>query len=67
MGETLHQGAFAAVSHGVNALVFLYGEVMHQPLGQLEAFVRPTRPARLPVVLTQGEVRRVIAGLQGVR
>ncbi len=45
--------AAATQSQALNALVFLYAQVLHRPLGQLEELARPTRPARLPVVLTK--------------
>src|SRR6185503_135379 len=48
-------------NQALNALVFLYAQVLHRPLGQLEEFARPTRPAHLPVVLTQNEVQRLLA------
>jgi integron integrase len=55
--------AAATQNQALNALVFLYAQVLHRPLGQLEEFVRPTRPARLPVVLTQEEARRLLAAM----
>lgn len=57
------QVAVATQNQALNALVFLYAQVLHRPLGQLEEFARPQRPARLPVVLTQEEVRRVLAAV----
>jgi len=57
------QVAVATQNQALNALVFLYGEVLHQPLGQLAVFTRPTRPARLPVVLAAGEVQRLLAAV----
>ena len=53
------QVAVATRNQALNALVFLYAQVLRQPLGQLEEFARPQRPARLPVVLTQEEARRL--------
>jgi integrase len=47
-----------------NALLFLYGQVLHQPLENVQA-VRADRPARLPVVLTPEEVKRVLVTLAG--
>ena len=57
------QVAVATQNQALNALVFLYAQVLHRPLDQLEEFARPQRPARLPVVLTQEEVRRVLAAV----
>ncbi|MEY2408291.1 MAG: hypothetical protein QOF48_961 [Verrucomicrobiota bacterium] len=53
--------AAATQSQALNALVFLYGQVLHQPLGQLEELERPSRPARLPVVLTRSEAQKLLA------
>lgn len=50
-------------NQALNALVFLYGEVLHQPLGELDAFARARRPGRLPEVLTREETRRVLAAV----
>ena len=47
-----------------NALLFLYRQVLHQDLNQIKA-LRAERPARLPVVLTVEEVRRVIGAMSG--
>jgi site-specific recombinase XerD len=47
-----------------NALLFLYREILHQDLGQVNA-LRADRPARIPVVLTVDEVRLVIAAMSG--
>ncbi|MCI0701583.1 MAG: integron integrase, partial [Planctomycetia bacterium] len=44
------------------ALLFLYAAVLERPLNQLKV-VRANRPARLPVVLTREEVRRLLANL----
>ena len=61
MGQTLHQGTFAALSHGVNALVFLYREVLHVQVEEIGEFERVRRPARLPEVLSRAEVKLVLA------
>jgi integron integrase len=47
-----------------SALMFLYGEILHQPLERVEA-VRAKRPSRLPVVLSKEEVRKVLLELEG--
>ena len=63
-----HLAAELAVSastqnQALNALMFLYGEVLHQPLGELDAFARAKRPARLPEVLSREETRRLLAAV----
>ena len=57
----------AASTHGqaLSALLFLYAEVLHRPLGALGLLVRPGRPARLPVVLSREEVGRLLGALPG--
>ena len=57
--------AAATQNQALNALVFLYGEVLHQPLGELDEFARARRPARLPEVLSREETRRVLAAVAG--
>jgi len=57
--------AAATQNQALNALVFLYGEVLQCPLGELGMLERPSRPARLPTVLTQAEVRRLLAAMSG--
>ena len=48
----------------LNALVFLYNKFLDQPVGTLGEFRRASRQAKLPVVLTQSEVRSLFAGLE---
>ena len=52
-------------NQALSALLFLYREVLDAPVGWLTALVRAKRPARVPVVLTRDEVRRVLARLKG--
>src|SRR6185503_17580324 len=56
--------AAATQNQALNALVFLYGEVLHQPLGELGEFQRVRRPARLPEVLSRAETQRVLAAVE---
>ena len=51
-------------NQALNALVFLYGEVLDRPLGDFADFARAVRPPRLPVVLTREEVRAVLAATE---
>jgi integron integrase len=53
--------ARATQQQALNALVFLYAEVLLQPLGRLPEFRFSRRPARLPEVLSQEEVRQVLS------
>lgn len=48
----------------LNALVFLFREVMNRPLNDLE-FPRAQRRPKLPVVLTRDEVTRLLESMEG--
>jgi integron integrase len=48
-----------------SALLFLYQSALGRPLGDLRDTIRARRPARLPVVLSRAEVRRLLEGLEG--
>jgi integron integrase len=58
--------AAATQNQALSALIFLYRVILQEPLPWLEDLVRAQRPARLPVVLTVDEVRRVIERMDGV-
>ena len=47
------------------ALVFLYGKVLGDPLGELADFGKGKRPHRLPTVLSRGETTRLLGQLTG--
>lgn len=53
-------------SQALNALVFVYKKVLGQTLLELGDFTRAKRPRRLPVVLTRGEVARLLEQLDGM-
>lgn len=53
-------------NQALSALLFLYREVFAVELPWLDDVVRAKRPLHLPVVLTRGEVRAVLQGLDGV-
>jgi len=54
--------AASTQNQALNALVFLFRDVLQKPLGEFDA-VRAKRPLRLPTVLSQGEVRKVLAAM----
>lgn len=56
--------AASTQNQALNALVFLYGRVLEQPLGSIGDTVRAKRPRRLPVVLTDSEAMSIIAALK---
>jgi len=56
-----NDAARATQRQALNALVFLYAEVLLQPLGSLPEFRFSQRSPRLPVVLSRDEVQQVLA------
>ncbi|RLA45971.1 MAG: integron integrase [Gammaproteobacteria bacterium] len=50
----------------LNAIVFLYTQVLGLPVAEDLAPVRSKKPVRLPVVLSQGEVVKILAQMRGV-
>jgi integron integrase len=59
--------AASTQNQALSALLFLYAEVLQQPLAGPLNPVRAKQPKRLPVVLTHTEVRRVLDALSGVQ
>ncbi len=57
--------AASTQNQALNGLVFLYGAVLKEPLGEIGAIERPRRPARLPVVLSPEEVGRLLDAMEG--
>ena len=51
----------------LSALLFLYREVLVQPLPWLDGLDRAKRPARMPTVLTAAEVHRLLAAMRGTK
>lgn len=47
----------------LSAILFLYRDVLEIQLSWMESFSRAKKPARLPVVLTKDEVRRLFAAV----
>lgn len=47
------------------SILFLYGQVLHLPVGRIAEIVRAKKPARLPSVLTRDEVRLVLREMRG--
>jgi integron integrase len=52
-------------NQALNALVFLYRDVLGKPLEFLHGVVRAKRPMHLPAVFSEQEVMRVLAQLEG--
>jgi integron integrase len=60
------QVAAATQDQALSALLFLYREVLKSDLPWLDGLTRPKKPVRLPVVLTEQEVKALLAELSGV-
>jgi integron integrase len=59
--------AAATQNQALSALLFLYKEVLGQPLPWLDELERARRPARVPAVLTAPEAQRLLSQLRGTR
>ena len=59
--------AAATQNQALHALLFLYKNVLAQDLPWLDGVVRAKRPARMPTVLTEEEVARLLDRLGGAR
>jgi len=56
--------AVATQNQALNALVFLYREILQKDIAELPEVVRPRKPKRLPTVLTKREVEAVLCCLK---
>lgn len=52
-------------NQALNAIVFLYRDVLNQPLGQLGKWARAKRPARLPSWLSPAEMECLLSVMSG--
>ena len=59
--------AAATQNQALSALLFLYQKVLGVELPWLGQLTRAKRPVRVPAVLTEAEVRRLLAQLHGVK
>jgi integron integrase len=57
--------AVSTQNQALNALVFLYEQVLQTPLGSIGNFTRAKRPKKVPVVLTRAEIDRLFDHLSG--
>jgi len=62
---TARNVAASTQSQALNALLFLYRDVLEVEVGHLDGLRRVQRPSRLPVALTVEEVRDTLAMMQG--
>jgi integron integrase len=54
-------------NQALSALLFLYRDVLHVEIGEIDRVLRAQAPQRLPVVLTRDEVACVLKHLTGVQ
>ena len=59
------QVAASTQNQAFNALLFLYRQVLDLPFADDIAAIRAKKPPRLPVVLSQDEIRRLLAAMRG--
>ena len=52
-------------NQALSAILFLYKEVLIQEVERINDVVRAKKPKRLPVVLTKGEVSRLLSHMDG--
>jgi len=58
--------AASTQNQALNALLFLYKEVLKQQIGWIDQVDRVRKPKKMPVVLSRDEVKRIFAHLNGV-
>jgi len=61
---TTDKVAGSTQNQALNALVFLYEQVLHLPLGDIGEYARVSRLPRVPLVLSREEVARVLAAVE---
>jgi len=61
-----HDVSASTQNQAKSAILFLYKEVLGSELPWLEGIQSAKRPVRLPVILTTGEIQRVLHHLHGV-
>ena len=59
LASELHVSA-ATQNQALNAILFLYRDVLRKEIGYVDGVIRAKRPHRLPVVLTRQEVKSIL-------
>ena len=66
LSELVNEGVAASTQNqALNALMFMYRQVVGRGIEELGEFERAKRPERIPVVLSREEVRLVLGKLEG--
>ncbi len=63
---TVRNVSASTQNQALHAILFLYRHVLSRPLGFLPEISPARRPLRLPVVLSQSEVKAILARMRGV-
>ena len=58
--------AAATQNQALNAIFFLYRDVLQIDIGRLEGVTRAKKPKRLPLVLTRAEVKCLLDSMTGI-
>lgn len=53
-------------NQALNAIAFLYKQILKQDMGFLQNVVRAKKPKRIPVVMSRDEVQKIIYSLEGI-
>ena len=62
LASALHVSA-STQNQALNAILFLYRDVLQKEIGYVDGVIRAKRPHRLPVVLTRQEVKSILGAL----
>ncbi len=62
LASELHVSA-STQNQALNAILFLYRDVLRKEIGYVDGVIRAKKPHRLPVVLTRQEVKTILAVL----
>ena len=57
--------AASSQNQALNAIHFLYKDVLKQPFGEMDEIIWAKKPSKLPVVLTKDEVKKLIDKTEG--
>lgn len=53
-------------NQALQAILFLYKEIIHKDLGWIDDIQRPTKPKHIPVVFTKSEAHSIISNMEGL-
>jgi site-specific recombinase XerD len=65
LASELHVSA-STQNQALNAILFLYRDVLRKEIGYVDGVIRAKKSSRLPVVLTKEEVKLVLDCLKGL-